>query len=115
MSAVFDPETNALYLRFSKKNVVESQEVAPGVVLDFDAEKNVVAIEVLDARGFLASDDVPPLSGSAVRVVAKSGEACPVSGLWLALEIGNRLPISRGEAMPRLEGRDVTWLLALAA
>ena len=50
MKATYDPSVDALFLRFSDARVVESEEVKPGLILDFDAEGHIVAIEVLDAR-----------------------------------------------------------------
>jgi uncharacterized protein YuzE len=43
----YDPEADALMLRLSDAAVETSEEVAPNVVLDFDAEGRVVGIEVL--------------------------------------------------------------------
>ncbi len=40
------PETDSLYIDLSAKTSVESQEVAPDVVLDFDAEGNLVGIDI---------------------------------------------------------------------
>ena len=40
------PETDSLYMDLSEKTSVDSQEVAPGVVLDFDAEGNIVGIDI---------------------------------------------------------------------
>lgn len=50
-----DSEADALYIRFADESVQESEEVAPGIVLDFDSAGKVVAIEVLDASEHLAS------------------------------------------------------------
>ena len=55
MRTVYDSEADALYVRFADAPVVESEEVAAGVVLDFDAEGRIVAIEVLDASKHLAA------------------------------------------------------------
>lgn len=38
---------DAAYLRLRDTAVVESEEVAPGVVLDFDADWEVVGVEIL--------------------------------------------------------------------
>ncbi len=46
----YDPEIGALYVRFTKDEIVESEEVHPGVVFDFDSEGRIVAIEFLDAK-----------------------------------------------------------------
>ncbi len=40
------PETDSLYIDLSEKPSADSNEVAPGVVLDFDAEGNLVGIDV---------------------------------------------------------------------
>jgi uncharacterized protein YuzE len=50
MRVRFDSETDALYIRLDEAKISESAEVAPGLVLDFDAENRVVGIEVLDAQ-----------------------------------------------------------------
>jgi len=42
-----DKESDTLYLRLDESKVVESEEVRPGVVLDFDAEGRVVGVEFL--------------------------------------------------------------------
>jgi uncharacterized protein YuzE len=43
-----DRESDALYLRLDEAAVVESEEVQPGVVLDYDAANNVVGVEILN-------------------------------------------------------------------
>jgi len=40
------PETDSLYIDLAEKASVESQEVAPGVVLDFDEEGHLVGIDI---------------------------------------------------------------------
>ncbi|MBA3494602.1 MAG: DUF2283 domain-containing protein [Gammaproteobacteria bacterium] len=42
-----DQEADALYLRLDESKIVESEEVSPGVVLDFNAEDQVVGVEIL--------------------------------------------------------------------
>jgi len=43
-----DKESDALYFRLDESVVVESEEVQPGVILDFNAEGAVVGIERLN-------------------------------------------------------------------
>ncbi|TAH49172.1 MAG: DUF2283 domain-containing protein [Chloroflexota bacterium] len=43
-----DRESDALYLRLDETAIVESEEVQPGVILDYDKEGQVVGIEILD-------------------------------------------------------------------
>jgi uncharacterized protein YuzE len=52
----YDPEANAAYIRFSPEKVEESEEVAPGIVLDYDAKGRIVGMEVLDARAHLSPE-----------------------------------------------------------
>ncbi|MBI5748367.1 MAG: DUF2283 domain-containing protein [Nitrospinae bacterium] len=40
------PETDSLYIDLSEKASVDSREVVPGVVLDFDAEGHLVGIDI---------------------------------------------------------------------
>ena len=42
-----DKEANALYLRLDDSTIVESEEVSPGVVLDYNASNEVVGVELL--------------------------------------------------------------------
>ena len=43
-----DQEADALYLRLDDSKIVESEEVSPGVVLDFNEHSQVVGIEILN-------------------------------------------------------------------
>jgi uncharacterized protein YuzE len=43
-----DKESDALYLRLDESAVVESEEVQPGIVLDYDAAGNMVGVEILN-------------------------------------------------------------------
>jgi uncharacterized protein YuzE len=49
-------DDNAAYIRLSSGKVLESAEVAPDVVFDYDAEGRIVGIELLDARAQLSAD-----------------------------------------------------------
>ena len=49
-------DADALYVRFAETPVAETEDVRPGIMLDFDASGRIVAIEVLDASVHLASD-----------------------------------------------------------
>ncbi len=42
-----DKEADALYLRLDNSPIVESEEVSPGVVLDYNASNEVVGMEML--------------------------------------------------------------------
>jgi len=42
-----DQAADALYLRLDESAIIESEEVRPGVVLDFNDKDQVVGIEIL--------------------------------------------------------------------
>ena len=42
-----DREADALYLRLDDSQIVESEEVSPGVVLDYNDAREVVGVEML--------------------------------------------------------------------
>jgi uncharacterized protein YuzE len=42
-----DKETDALYLRLDDSKIVESEEVSPGVIVDYNRKNAVVGVEVL--------------------------------------------------------------------
>lgn len=48
MKIEYDPKADAMYIRLLAGIVAESNEVHPGVVLDFDADGRMLGIEVLD-------------------------------------------------------------------
>ena len=56
MKLKLDEETDTLYLRLDDSAIVESEEVQPGVVLDFNADNRVVGIEMLNISKRVARD-----------------------------------------------------------
>lgn len=47
MRLKIDKENDTLYLRLNETPVVESEEVQPGVILDYDENDQIVGIEIL--------------------------------------------------------------------
>ena len=47
MKLTIDKEADALYLRLDKSRIAETEEVAPGVMLDFNEANEVVGVEML--------------------------------------------------------------------
>ena len=43
------PDTDSLYIELSLKSSVDSREVAEGVVVDLDAEGNIVGLDIQHA------------------------------------------------------------------
>ncbi len=49
MNIHYDPEVDALTIRFKEAPVQESDEITPNVIADFDAHGEVIGIEILSA------------------------------------------------------------------
>jgi uncharacterized protein YuzE len=50
MRVRYDPDANAAYIRLAEDPIVESEEVAPGIIFDFDEQGRIVGMEFLDAK-----------------------------------------------------------------
>ena len=61
MKMRYDEKADALYLRLDDSKIIESEEVQPGIVLDFNADKQVVGIEVLELRRRVPNADLTQL------------------------------------------------------
>ena len=48
MKIEYDRQADAMYIRLRAGTVVESEEIRPGVVFDYDLEGKVLGIEMLD-------------------------------------------------------------------
>lgn len=53
MKLSYDPTTDSLYIDLNERKSVDSEEVAPGIVLDFDADGNTVGIDIQHASKLL--------------------------------------------------------------
>lgn len=58
-------ESDMLYIQFSDRPSVESEEVAPGIVVDFDENENAIGIEIEDASKLM---DLSKLEVSALPI-----------------------------------------------
>ena len=61
MKLKVDKENNALYFRLDEKVIVESEEVRPGVILDFDKDGRVVGVEFLDIAERVGQEELTTL------------------------------------------------------
>ena len=68
MNMVFQyfPETDMLYIKLTDRASEESEEAAPGIVLDFDDNNKIVGIEIEDASSFI---DLTRLEVLAVPII----------------------------------------------
>jgi uncharacterized protein YuzE len=49
MKVIYDPHTDTLTLILKDSPVEESDEAKSGIILDYDAEGDLVSVEILDA------------------------------------------------------------------
>lgn len=49
MKVTYDPEVDIVRIVLSSTPVEESDEDKPGVILDYDADGNIVGLEILEA------------------------------------------------------------------
>ncbi|HKA55350.1 MAG TPA: DUF2283 domain-containing protein [Candidatus Binatia bacterium] len=66
MTFRYFPETDMLYIELASGVSTESEEGAPGIVLDFDDKNRVIGIEIEDASTFI---DLSKLEVSALPIV----------------------------------------------
>ena len=50
MKVHFDEQADAVYVRLDDSPIIESEEVHPGIVLDFNGANQVVGIEILRVK-----------------------------------------------------------------
>ena len=65
MKLQYDRETDSLYIDLNARPSVDSREVQEGVVLDFDAEGQIVGIDIQHASEIL---DLATLETESLRV-----------------------------------------------
>ncbi len=58
MRIKLDKDSDALYFRLDDNRIVESEEVRPGVILDFDENDNVVGVEFLGVSARATKDEL---------------------------------------------------------
>lgn len=56
MNIEYDAKADIFRILLNDKSIEESDEVEPGVIVDYDADGNVVGIEVLDASKRLKTE-----------------------------------------------------------
>lgn len=47
MKIEFDPIADALYLELTESDIEKTEEIKPGVMIDYDNDGNIVGVEVL--------------------------------------------------------------------
>jgi uncharacterized protein YuzE len=47
MRVTYDPEVDILYMRLNEAPIADSESVDPNLILDRDAENNIVGVEIM--------------------------------------------------------------------
>lgn len=61
MRLTIDPSADALHLSLGEREIARTEQVAPGVMLDFDSEGRVVGIEMLSISKRASKRDLQKL------------------------------------------------------
>ncbi|MCS7287954.1 MAG: DUF2283 domain-containing protein [Roseiflexus sp.] len=68
------PDTDMLYIKLVDGVSTDSEEVAPGVVLDFDEKNRVIGIEIEDASTFVDLSRLEVLALPVVNLIVSERE-----------------------------------------
>jgi uncharacterized protein YuzE len=57
----YDPAADAMFIWLAPESakVAQTEEVAPGIILDYDDSGSVIGIEVLDLRSRILREEIP--------------------------------------------------------
>ena len=58
MRLKLDRKSDTLYFRLDESAIVESEEIRPGIILDYDANDKVVGIEILGISQRVSDDEL---------------------------------------------------------
>jgi uncharacterized protein YuzE len=77
MKLSIDETADALYLQLINKNVLESEEIVPGIVVDYDENGEIIGVEVLHLTKRLNPVDLLDFQFQANRQKTSTHEALP--------------------------------------
>lgn len=66
MRVKVDKASDTLYFRFDENKIMESEEVRPGVILDFDENERVVGVEFLNISSRTTPEDLSSIQFQSV-------------------------------------------------
>ncbi|MEW5804658.1 MAG: DUF2283 domain-containing protein [bacterium] len=101
MRLKIDEKNDVLYFQLDESAIVDSEEIKPGVILDYDANDNVIGIEIL---GLSKRVPLHMLKSLQFRDCVMGGAACtwPPLLLW---QSSCNLPVIYPAPYPRLNRR----------
>ena len=60
-----DRKNDALYFRLDESKIVESEEIQPGVILDYDKDERIIGIEFLSISSRTSEDELSTIQFNA--------------------------------------------------
>jgi uncharacterized protein YuzE len=60
-----DRKNDALYFRLDESQIIESEEIQPGVILDYDKNDKVVGVEFLNISSRASDDELSSIQFNA--------------------------------------------------
>ena len=60
-----DRKNDVLYFRLDESRIVESEEIQPGVILDYDKDDKVVGVEFLNISSRASDDELSSIQFNA--------------------------------------------------
>lgn len=94
MRIAYDKESHGFFMRLKPGDYVESEEITPGIVVDFDAAGEPIAIELEDVRGFMNEDRLERITQPRIRKGADLREYRERLGMTQE-ELADKLEIPR--------------------
>ena len=70
MKLKIDREADALYFNLTEESAFESEEVSPGIIVDFNSQGEVVGIEILHLSKRMSESDLRSLLFESVPLAA---------------------------------------------
>ncbi len=65
MKISYDHDSDTIYLQFLEDKIVESEEIQKDVIVDYNQQNEIVAIEILHAKKESITIDIPTILKSA--------------------------------------------------
>jgi uncharacterized protein YuzE len=62
MEIRYDPEADAMYIKFREGEYEISEEIREGIIMDFNKNNEIIGIEILDAKERLSPYSVAEMS-----------------------------------------------------
>lgn len=60
-----------LYIRIKETPYHESDEIREGIIMDYDKDRNIIGIEILDASGYLAPEELSTVKFDISRAIVQ--------------------------------------------